>query len=187
MVPARDESRNRDATGRFDDEARGFDGLDIPAILIGVLVAVALELILAGIVLAVAGRSFDLSSPPGDLTLGAALTAIAITTAAFLAGGWAAARIGRGNGQENGIMVAIGAMVLGAVAAGVGALLSSADRFFAAVGLPGWFSEGVTSAAVVSVLTALAAMLVGAAVGGTLGEHRGAPPPQTTRTSSEAG
>ncbi len=150
---------------------RRFGGLDVPAGLIGMLVAIALELLLFGIVGAVAGSTLTLDDVTSELTIGAIAVAVAIMFVAYLVGGWAAGRIARYDGVLNGVSVAVWAIVLTAVLAGLATWLGDRYDVLSSIGMPDWFGEGVTTAAIVGGIAALVAMFLGAALGGLVGER----------------
>ncbi len=75
-------------------------------------------------------------------------------------------------------MTAVWMIVLAAILAVLGAWLGSEFDVFGGLGLPQWFSEdALTTAAIISGLVALGAMLLGGWLGGRLGD--------TARSESE--
>lgn len=150
---------------------RVFGGLDVPASLTGMLVALSMELLLAALVVAIAGATFNFGNLTADLAVGSVIAAVAIMFVAYMVGGWAAARMARYDGLLNGMMTAVWAVLLAAITATVGAVLGDRYDLFSSIGLPSWFSEGLTTAAIISGLAALAAMLIGGAVGGLIGDR----------------
>src|SRR5215210_5937584 len=102
-----------------------FGGLDLPASLAGMLVALATLVLLAGLASAAIGTIAFQTGVEGneqELSLGALITAGAVIFLAFLLGGWAAGRMARYNGALNGFMVAVWFIVLGVVLAVAGAI-----------------------------------------------------------------
>jgi hypothetical protein len=158
-------------------EARNrFGGLDLPATLVGMLAALALLILIGGLIGAAIGAIGYQAGLDGNHTsLSAAGLAggIAALFIAFLIGGWTAGRIARYDGVKNGLMTAVWAIVLAAILSGLGAWLGSKYNVFAnAPNLPNWFSrDAVTIGAIASAVGAAIAMLVGGALGGRWGER----------------
>jgi hypothetical protein len=155
-----------------------FGGLDLPASLAGMLVALAALLLLAGLASAAIGTIAFQTGVEGnenELSLGALIAAGAVIFLAFLLGGWAAGRMARYNGALNGFMVAVWFIVLGVVLAIVGAIADNTYNLFddlrvAEATLPDWFSiEDATVGAIISSLAFVALMVVGAVLGGIWG------------------
>jgi hypothetical protein len=157
-------------------EARDrFGGLDIPGTLVGMLTALALLVLLAGLIGAAVGTigyQVGLKHNVHDLSIGALAGGIAAVFVAFLIGGWAAARIARYDGLRNGIMTAVWAIVLAAILAGLGTWLGNHYNVFEQVDLPNWFSrDTLTAGAIASSVASIVAMLAGGALGGLWGER----------------
>jgi hypothetical protein len=157
-------------------EARDrFGGLDIPGTLAGMLTALALLVLLAGLIgaaIGTIGYQTGLRDNVDDLSIGALAGGIAAVFVAFLIGGWTAARIARYDGLRNGIMTAVWAIVLAAILAGLGTWLGSEYNVFEQVDLPNWFShDALTAGAIASGVVSIVAMLAGGALGGLWGER----------------
>ena len=162
-----------------------FGGLDIPASLVGMLTALALLLLLAGLVSAAIGAvGYQVVDVEGtvegreeELSIGGLVGGVVLLFLAFFVGGWAAGRIARYNGVLNGVMAAVWTLVLGAILSALGAWLGSEYDVLRNVELPQWFSQDTLAlGAIVSGVVAILAMLGGAALGGSRGEryHRDA-------------
>jgi hypothetical protein len=160
-------------------EARDrFGGLDIPAILSGMLVGLAMLLILAGLASAALGEIAFQTGVNGnetELSLGALITAGAVIFVSFLIGGWAAGRMSRYSAALNGVMVAVTFVIFLGVLAALGAILGDQYNLFdnlrvAKADLPNWFSgDVVTTGAVVSAIAFAALLFIGAWLGGLWG------------------
>ncbi|MDQ4025625.1 MAG: hypothetical protein M3217_09085 [Actinomycetota bacterium] len=164
----------RDADGRVPFAARG--GVSFGAILTGVVVAFGamfvLTAVISGILVAL-GLSENLT--PGQQTDVGIATGIGLVAAQLLAymwGGYAAGRMSRGAGAANGALVALLALVVGvavgAIAAGIGATEDVRTPFnssqLPADGEVLRWGAGLAAGA-------LAAMFLGAILGGTLGSR----------------
>jgi hypothetical protein len=178
---------------RYDDDDRvgvaaareRFGGLDVPASLAGMLVAIASLLLLAGLASAAIGAIAFQTGVEGneeELSLGALITAGAVIFLAFLFGGWAAGRMARYNGALNGFMVAVWFLVLSVALAVLGAVAGDAYNLFgdlrvAEASLPDWFSsDEVSTGAIISSIAFALLMVLGAILGGIWGTrmHRAA-------------
>ena len=155
-----------------------FGGIDLPSSLIGTLAALALTALLAGLVGAVfgvVGYQKDLEDEIEELSLASLIGGIAVLFVSFLIGGWAAARMARYDGVGNGLMTAVWAIVLAAIASALAAAFGDEYDVLRNVNMPQWFStEALTAGAIVSGAVAIVAMLLGGALGGLWGEayHR---------------
>jgi hypothetical protein len=161
-----------------------FGGLDIPASLVGMLTALALLLLLAGLVSAAIGAvGYQVVDVDADvegtvegreeeLSIGGLVGGVILLFLAFFVGGWAAGRIARYNGVLNGVMAAVWTLVLGAILSALGAWLGSEYDVLRNVELPQWFSQDTLAlGAIVSGVVAILAMLAGGALGGSRGER----------------
>jgi MFS family permease len=159
---------------------RRFGGIDVPASLVGMLAALALLTLLAGIVGAAVGAIGYQTGVHGNqeaLSLGSVIGGIVALFIAYFVGGWAAGRISRYDGVRNGLMTGVWTLVLAAILAGLGALLGTKYNVFANVNLPNWFShQTLTVGAIVSGVVAVVVMLLGGALGGMRAQryHRAA-------------
>lgn len=157
-----------------------FGGLDVPATLFGMLVALAMLLLLSGIASAAIGTIAYQTGIQGnqqELSIGALIAAGVVVFVAFVIGGWASARMARYSGALNGLMVAIWFLVLMLILAGLGAIAGDEYNLFgdlqvAQASLPNWFSEDtVTTGAIISAIVFVILMFVGSFLGGLWGER----------------
>jgi hypothetical protein len=161
-----------------------FGGMHVGSQLVGMLTAVALTLLLAGIVAAAAGTiAFEtgvdesLDATATDVTIGSVIAGIVVLAIAFLVGGWAAGRMSRYDGGRNGLMTAVWFLVLGVALAALGMWAGDEYNVAAQVDLlPDWFgtwfeADEVTTGAIVSGIVAIVVILVCGFLGGKLGER----------------
>lgn len=172
---------------------RRFGGIDVPATLVGMLTALALLVLLGGLVgaaIGAIGYQRGLDGNEEELSVAGLAGGVVVLFLAFLVGGWAAGRIARYDGAKNGLMAGIWTLALAAVLAALGAWLGDEYDVLRNVDLPQWFSrDALTLGAIVSGLVAAAAMLLGGLLGGRWGEryHRHADAAiASTRTGSLA-
>ena len=166
-------------TGRADAgvrEARErFGGIDLPATLVGMLTALALLVLLAGLIgaaIGAIGYQTGLEDAEEELSLASLVGGVVAIFVAFVVGGWAAARIARYDGPRNGLMTGIWALLLAAGLSALAAWLGSEYDVLRNVELPQWFSrDALTTGALISGLVAVATMLLGGALGGAWGER----------------
>ena len=159
-------------------EARSrFGGIDVPATLVGMLTALAVLLLLGGLVTAAVGAigyqtGLDEGASGRDVAIGGLVGGVAVLFVAFVVGGWAAARIARYDGARNGLMTGVWALVLAAILSVLGAWLGDEYNVLRGADLPSWFSrDAATTVAVVSGLISALAMLAGGFLGGVWGER----------------
>jgi hypothetical protein len=154
---------------------RRFGGIDLPASLVGMLTALAFLVLFAGLVgaaIGAVGYQTGLSGNEEELSLASLIGGLLALFLAYLLGGWTAGRIARYDGPLNGAMTGVCTLVLAALLAGLGAWLGSQYDVLRDVDLPQWFSrDALTAGAIVSGVLAIAAMLVGGALGGAWGER----------------
>jgi hypothetical protein len=152
-----------------------FGGIDIPASIVGMLTALSTTIILAGLVGAAFGAvdyQTGLEGDAKDIATWSMVGGIAVLFVAYLIGGWAAGRMARYDGARNGFATGIWTLILGGILAGLGAWIGSEYDVFRNVDLPQWFStDAFTTKAIISGVAAIAAMFVGAILGGIWGER----------------
>ncbi len=155
-----------------------FGGLDVIGSLFGALVTIACLVIIGGVLAAVFGTqaaSFDtsLSSLEDVLTESTIIAAVTLFLSCFI-GGWAAGRSARFDGVGNGLMTVVWVLGIALVLGGLGAWVGDEYDVFANVDLPAVSTEDFQLWGSVALAAALVLMLVGAALGGALGEswHR---------------
>jgi MFS family permease len=150
-----------------------FGGIDIPATLIGMLVAIALLVILGGIAAgAVSAFGYQTGIEEGrteDVTVGGMIAGIVVLLLSFLVGGWTAGRMARYDGVKNGVMVVVWTIILVAILSALAAAAGDEYNVLARAELPRFDRDVVATGAIVSALVALAAMLVGSVLGGIWG------------------
>ena len=103
----------------------------------------------------------------------AALTSALVLFLAYLFGGYVAGRMARRAGTLHGVMVFVVSLVIGAVAGGVVSTLADSndvERNLRSIGMP-TTTDQITDVALVGIIVSLAAVLVGAVLGGHLGER----------------
>jgi len=158
-----------------------FGGMNLGADFFGWLVAIAMAVLLTGIVGAVATAvrytndvtQSDAERQAGTIGVAAAVVLVVVLVIGYYAGGYVAGRMSRFDGARQGLGVWLIGLLTTIVALGLGALFGSQYNIFDRVDLPRiplsteelGLGGGVTAVAVL-VLTLLAAVL-----GGTIG-HR---------------
>jgi len=171
--PRYESPRDRAALAR---EA-GLGRLSLPSVLAGVLVAYGAFAVLAALVGAVAaaiGLTTDLAGNDwATLGVGSAIAVAILLLVAYLFGGYVAGRMARRAGLVNGLAVFVLAVVLVAVVAAIAASQADADTVQANLRNLGIPTTGTEWGKIGSLagIGSLAAMLVGALVGGVLGER----------------
>jgi hypothetical protein len=155
----------------------GLGRLSFPSILAGVLVAYGAFAVLAalvGTVAAAIGLNTDLNRNDwATLGLGSAIAVAVVLLAAYLFGGYVAGRMARRAGLLNGLAVFLLALLLVAVVGAVAASQTDAEAISSnlrSLGIPTSSTEW-GKAGTVAGIGSLAAMLVGALLGGVLGER----------------
>jgi hypothetical protein len=151
-----------------------FGGIDLPASLVGMLTAVAMLILLGGIVGAAIGAIGYQTGLSGDnvedISLASLIGGLVVLAIAYLIGGWTAGRIARYDGARNGLMTAVWTIVLAGALSALAAWFGSEYDVFANVELPQWFDrDALTTAALASGIAAVAIMLVGGLLGGLWG------------------
>jgi hypothetical protein len=171
--PSYESSRDRATLAR---EA-GLGRLSLPSVLAGVLVAYGAFAVLAALVGAVAaaiGLTTNLARNDwATLGLGSAIAVAVVLLVAYLFGGYVAGRMARRAGLLNGLAVFVLAVVLVAAVAAIAASqadTSAVQANLRSLGIPTTGTEW-GKVGTVAGIGSLAAMLVGALVGGVLGER----------------
>jgi len=152
----------------------GLGRLSFPSILAGVLVAYGAFAVLAalvGTVAAAIGLNTDLNRNDwSTLGLGSAIAVAVVLLAAYLFGGYVAGRMARRAGLLNGLAVFLLAVALVALVAASQTDAESIGSNLRSLGIPTTGTEW-GKAGTIAGIGSLAAMLVGALLGGVLGER----------------
>jgi hypothetical protein len=151
-----------------------FGGIDLPASLVGMLTALAMVVLLGGLVAASVGSIGYQTGLNGnnvnDISFASLLGGLAVLFVSYLIGGWAAGRIARYDGARNGLMTGVWTIVLAAVLSGLAAALGGKYDVLSKVDLPQWFNrDAITTAALLSGAAAIGVMLLGGLLGGLWG------------------
>jgi hypothetical protein len=151
-----------------------FGGIDLPASLVGMLTAIAMLILLGGIVGAAIGAIGYQTGLSGDnvddISLASLIGGLIVLAIAYLVGGWTAGRIARYDGARNGVMTAVWTIVLAGALSALAAWFGSEYDIFANVELPQWFDrDALTTSALVSGVAAVATMLFAGLLGGLWG------------------
>jgi hypothetical protein len=158
----------------IDAAQRRYGGIDVPGTLVGMLAALALLILLGGLIGAAVGAvgyQTGLKGNHASLSIAGLVGGVITLFIAYLVGGWTAGRIARYDGTRNGLMTGVWTLLLAAVLAGLGALLNTRYDVFGSVpNLPNWFSrDALTLGAIASAAAAVCAMLLGGLIGGRIG------------------
>lgn len=172
-----DEARHARHVDRSDEEARErFGGTNWGAAFFGWLVAIGMAILLSGIVGAIAtaiGDSTDLTQhqvqrEAGSVGIATAIAIILVLAIAYYAGGYVAGRMSRFDGGRQGLAVWLIGLVVTLVAVAVGAIFGAQYNVLDRVDLPripvptdAATLGGIIAAAVLLVVTVLAAMIGG--------------------------
>ncbi|HZA81378.1 MAG TPA: hypothetical protein VFC13_07890 [Actinomycetes bacterium] len=155
----------------------GLGRLSLPSVLAGVLVAYGAFAVLAALVGAAAaaiGLNTNLAGNDwATLGVGSAIAVAIVLLVAYLFGGYVAGRMARRAGLLNGLAVFVLAVVLVAAVAAIAASQADTDAVQAnlrSLGIPTTGTEWGKIGTVAGI-GSLVAMLVGALVGGVLGER----------------
>jgi ABC-type transport system involved in cytochrome c biogenesis permease subunit len=151
-----------------------FGGIDLPAGLVGMLTAIAVLVLLGGLVGAAIGAIGYQTGLSGDnvedISLASLIGGLVVLAIAYVVGGWTAGRIARYDGARNGLMTAVWTIVLAGALSVLAAWFGSEYDVFANVQLPQWFDrDALTSTALASGIAAVGTMLVAALLGGLWG------------------
>ena len=151
-----------------------FGGVDLPASLVGMLTALAMVVLLGGLVgaaIGVIGYQTGLDGDNvNDISFASLIGGVAVLFVSYLIGGWAAGRIARYDGARNGLMTGVWTIVLAAVLSALAAWFGNEYDVLSNVDLPQWFNrDALTGVAIVSGAAAIVAMLLGGLLGGLWG------------------
>lgn len=175
------DARRARAAARDAEVRDRFGGTNLGAAFFGWLVAIAMTILLSGVVGAIAtavGASVEVSQTEaereaGTIGLVAAAVLAAVLLLAYYTGGYVAGRMSRFDGARQGLAVWLIGLLVTALAVGIGLLFGSQYNVLARVNLPQvpipteqLNMGGIITALVIVVGTALAAI-----AGGKVGHH----------------
>lgn len=155
-----------------------FGGIDLPASFGGMLASIGFLVLLAGLLsAAMTGFGFQtgIEGIEEEVTTAGLIAGFITLFVAFLVGGWVVGRIARYDGLLNGFLAVVLTLMVAGVFGLLGVWLDEQYNFFADVGLPAWFTDAAASSeAIASGIAAIVVMILGALLGGWLGEayHR---------------
>jgi hypothetical protein len=168
-----------------------YGGLDIPATLVGMLTALAVLLLLGGLIGAAVGAigyQAGLKGNVEEISLASLIGGLVTLFVAFVIGGWAAGRMARYDGGRNGLMSAVWAILLAAVLSALAAIFGADYDVLRRAGLPQPFSQdALTLAGIATALIAIGAMLLAGFLGGKWGERYHRRADATILTTREGG
>jgi hypothetical protein len=155
-----------------------FGGINWGADFFGWLVAVAVTVLLAGIIGGVAagtGAEEELLPTASDAELGLAaiLTLTVVLLIGYYAGGYVAGRMSRFSGTSQGLGVWVTGLVVTLLMIGLGALFGQQYDVLSRVDLPRLpiSSDALTTGGIIAALVVLAGTLLAALAGGSVGTH----------------
>jgi hypothetical protein len=168
---------------------RRFGGVDVPASLGGMVAAFGFLVLIAGVAAAAIGGfgyQMNVTGVEQEVTIGGLIVGFVTLFLAFTVGGWVTGRMARYDGLVNGLAMVVLAVLVAALFGLLGYWLGEQYNVFAQVTLPAWFTEAATStAAVVTGIGALVAMMLGGLLGGWLGERYHRPADYTVAEAQE--
>jgi len=180
-VEEREPATQRSIATRQELARERFGGANPAAAFFGLLVAVGVTILLAGILGAVAaaiGETADLTrddleGQAGDLGVGAIVLLMVVLLVGYCCGGYVAGRMSRFDGARQGLAVWVLGLVVTVVAVGLGALFGSQYDALDRIDLPRIpYSDGeLTAGGVLAGVFVLVITLIGAIIGGAVG-HR---------------
>lgn len=170
-----------DPAAAQDVRRERFGGLNPGAAFFGWLVAIAVSLLLTGIVGAIAaaaGTSTQVQqtadqAATGTIGLVAAVVLLAVLMIGYYAGGYVAGRMSRFNGSKQGLGVWITGVVVTVAMVVLGAIFGNQYDIQNRVNLPRLpvTADALTTGGVVAALAVLVGTLVAALAGGSIGTH----------------
>ena len=158
-----------------------FGGFNLGADFFGWLVAVAMTVLLAGIVGAIAaavGSSVDVNrteaeKQAGTFGLATAITLLVVLMIAYYAGGYVAGRMSRFDGGRQGVGVWLFGLLATLLVIGLGAVFGSQYNIFDRVNLPSMPipSDTATWGGIIALAAILIGTLLAAFLGGKVGQR----------------
>ncbi len=180
---ARERERHEEEARRSTEDARReeFGGFNFGADFFGWLVAVALTVLLAGLVGAIAtavGSTLnvdqtDAERQAGTFGIATAIALLVTLMIAYFAGGYVAGRMSRFDGARQGVGVWLIGLLVTLIVVGVGAIFGSQYNVFQRVNLPSMPipTEKATWGAIITLLAVLLGTLLAAVAGGKVGQR----------------
>ena len=175
------ERAERDAATPADPVHDRFGGVNVGASFFGWLVAVAVAILLTGIVGAIAAAvgddqnitQSDVDRQAGTIGLAAAIVLLVVLMIGYYAGGYVAGRMSRFDGGRQGLAVWVIGLVITLVAVGVGAIFGSQYNALDRVDLPGvnLSDDEIGLGVVITLAAILVGTLVAAWLGGAIGRR----------------
>lgn len=158
-----------------------FGGMHLVVAFFGWLVAVGLAIILSGIVGAIATgvgnandvTQSDLERQSGTIGIGAAIVLLVVLAISYFAGGYVAGRMARFDGGKQGVGVFLVGLLIMVVAAVVGAVFGSQYNVLDRIDVPDVPipTDDLSIGGAITIVAALAVMLVFAVLGGKAGQR----------------
>jgi len=168
-------------TDGTDDAYEKFGGVNLGAAIFGWLVAVAVAVLLTGVVGAIAAAINDsqhvtqsqAERQAGTIGLASAIVLIAVLMLGYYAGGYVAGRMSRFDGGRQGLMVWVIGLIVTVVAVVVGWIFGDTYNVLDRVDLPRIPipHDQVTTGGIVAGVVVLVGTLVAAMAGGSVGRH----------------
>jgi amino acid transporter len=168
-------------THEADEAYDKFGGSNTGAAFFGWLVAVAVAVLLTGIIGAVAAAigdarditQSDAERDAGTIGIAAAIALVVVLLIGYYAGGYVAGRMSRFDGARQGMLVWVIGLVVTVVAVAVGWVFGDQYDVFDRVDLPSISisDQNLTWGGVFTGVVALVGTLLAAAAGGMVGQH----------------
>jgi hypothetical protein len=168
-------------TENVDEAYEKFGGANVGAAVFGWLVAVAVAVLLTGIVGAVAAAVGDANNitqsdaerEAGTVGLASAIVLVAVLLIGYYAGGYVAGRMSRFDGSRQGALVWLIGLLATVIAVAVGWAFGSAYNVFDRVDLPRIPipHDQVTTGGIVTAVVVVVGTLLVAMAGGSIGRH----------------
>lgn len=174
-------AEGRDPSLAQDVRRERFGGLNAGAAFFGWLVAVAVSVLLTGIIgaiVAAVGSNTEITQTDaerevGNIGLAAAIVLLAVLMIGYYCGGYVAGRMSRFNGSRQGVGVWITGLIVSIVTIVLGAVFGQQYDILDRVNLPRLpiSTDSLTTGAIVAALIVLIGTLVAAVAGGTVGTN----------------
>src|SRR4051794_22462030 len=175
----RDYARGVDPVAAQEARKERFGGLNGGAAFFGWLVAMAVSLLLTGIVGAIAAgigtstqfSQADAESAAGDIGLAAAVVLVGVLMIGYFAGGYVAGRMSRFSGSSQGLGVWITGLIVSIAMIALGAIFGQQYDILNRVSLPRLpvSTDSLTMAGIIAAIVVLAGTLIASLAGGAVG------------------